>query len=140
MVGQEHPASESGNVVVEFVGVLIVLVVPALLGLLAVSSLLMAQAATTAAVRDAGRAFVRADTTEQGRRQAERIAQESFDQRGVEANLVLDFRCSASGCLTPGSHVTTTVRARVPLTHLGGAVTLEETVTLPVDELREERR
>ena len=131
--------NESGNVVVEFVGVLIVLVVPALLAMLAVSSLLMGQAAATAAARDAGRAFVRAESTSQGRLRAEAIARESFAQRGVDANVTLDFRCSAPSCLAPGAHVTATVHARVPLSYLGTSVTLRETVTLPVDELREQR-
>ncbi len=135
-----HSTRESGNAVVEFVGVLVVLLVPALLGLLAVSALLMGQAATTAAVRDAGRAFVRAENVAQGRQQAESLAREAFEQRGVDANVSLDIRCSQPACLSPGSHVTTTVRANVTLSQLGASITLEETVTLPVDELREERR
>mgnify|MGYP006981345031 CR=1 FL=1 len=132
-------SSESGNVVVEFVGVLIILVVPALLAMLAISSLLMGQAAATAAARDAGRAFVRAENTSQGRLRAEAIAVESFAQRGVDADVILDVRCSAVPCLVPGAYVTTTVRAQVPLSCLGMSVTLRETVTLPVDELRELR-
>lgn len=130
---------EEGNVVVEFVGVLVVLVVPALLALLAVSSLLMAQAAVTAAVRDAGRAFVRAESVSQGRQQAEGFAHEAFEQRGVEAIVTLDFRCVVPACLSPGSRVTTTVRADVDLAPLGTSITLEESMTFPVDELREER-
>ncbi len=131
--------TESGNVVVEFVGVMIILVVPALLSLLAVSSLLMGQAAITAAARDGARAFVRAESVAQGRQHATHVATEAFEQRGVDADVTLDFACSAIPCLTPGASVTTTVRANVVLTSVGLTVTLDESLQLPVDELREER-
>lgn len=136
---QERSGAESGNVVVEFVGVMIILVVPALLALLATSSLLMGQAAITAAARDGARAFVRAESVAQGRHHATDIATEAFDQRGVDAEVAIDFVCSATPCLTPGAAVTTTVRANVRLTSVGMTVTLDESLRLPVDELREER-
>lgn len=136
---QERNSAESGNVVVEFVGVMIILVVPALLALLATSSLLMGQAAITAAARDGARAFVRAESVAQGRHRATDIAAEAFDQRGVDADVTVDFVCSATPCLTPGAAVTTTVRATVRLTSVGMTVTLDESLRLPVDELREER-
>ncbi|MFT3945092.1 MAG: hypothetical protein QM705_14890 [Ancrocorticia sp.] len=132
-------STESGNVIVEFVGVMIVLVVPALLALLAASSLLLGQAAVTAAVRDGARAFVRAESAMQGRHHATQIATEAFEQRGVDADVTVDFACSAIPCLTPGASVTTTVRAHVLLTSVGMTVTLDESLQLPVDELREER-
>ena len=44
-------SSERGNAIVEFVGVMAVLVVPAVIALLAVSALLMGQSALTAAAR-----------------------------------------------------------------------------------------
>ncbi len=131
--------TESGNVIVEFVGVMIILVVPALLSLLAVSSLLMGQAAITAAVRDGARAFVRAESVAQGRQHGATIAAEAFEQRGVDADVTVDFACSATPCLSPGASVTTTVRANVHLTSVGLTVTLDESLRLPVDELREER-
>ena len=130
---------ESGNVIVEFVGVMIILVVPALLSLLAVSSLLMGQAAITAATRDGARAFVRAESVVQGRQHATHIATEAFEQRGVDADVTVDFVCSATPCLSPGAAVTTTVRANVRLTSVGMSVTLDEGLRLPVDELREGR-
>lgn len=136
---QELHSTESGNVIVEFVGVMIVLVVPALLALLAASSLLLGQAAITAAVRDGARAFVRAESAMQGRHHATQIAAEAFEQRGVDAEVTVDFACSATPCLSPGASVTTTVRAHVVLTSVGMTVTLDESLQLPVDELREER-
>ncbi len=131
--------TESGNVLVEFVGVMIVLVVPGLLALLAISSLLMGQAAITAAARDSARAFVRAESVAQGRQHAASIAAEAFEQRGVDADVTVDFACSAIPCLTPGASVTTTVRASVRLTSVGMTAILDESLRLPVDELREKR-
>lgn len=126
---------EDGNAVVEFVGVLAVLVVPAVIALLAASALLMGQTALGAAARDGARAFVRADTVAQGYEHSERLAQQALDSRGVQAQALVDVQCLATPCLSPGAAVTFTVQADIEMPFLH-SVKLTREATVAVDELR----
>lgn len=128
-------SSERGNAIVEFVGVMAVLVVPAVIALLAVSALLMGQSALTAAARESTRAFVRADTTVQAHSRAQTFAQQALDSRGVDSAAIVSVSCSAHPCLTPGATVTITVEADIEVPYLT-TMRLSRQATLPVDEYR----
>ena len=128
-------SSERGNAIVEFVGVMAVLVVPAVIALLAVSALLMGQSALTAAARESARSFVRADTTVQAHGRAQTFAQQALDSRGVDSAAIVSVSCSARPCLTPGATVTITVEADIEVPYLT-TMRLSRQATLPVDEYR----
>ncbi|MGO1590977.1 MAG: TadE/TadG family type IV pilus assembly protein [Ancrocorticia sp.] len=126
---------EQGNVIVEFVGVMAILVVPAVIALLAVSALLMGQSALSAAARDGARAFVRSDSGIDAYDRAQAVAQQALDSRGVDAVAHISVVCSDDPCLSPGATVTLTVQADIDLPYVA-PVRLTQESTMQVDEFR----
>lgn len=109
-------SGEAGTAVVEFIVVAVLLLVPLAYGIVSIMRVQAASEATVQAAREAGRAFVTADSPMQGRRRAEVAAQLAFADQGFEVpGTALHFDCAAEGCLTPGSAVTVHIDWRVPL-------------------------
>lgn len=107
---------EAGTAVVEFIVVAVLLLVPLAYGIASIMRVQAASEATVQAAREAGRAFVTADSPVQGRWRAEAAARLAFTDQGFEVpGTALRIECGVEGCLTPGSEVTVLIDWRVPL-------------------------
>ena len=113
---------DDGNAMVEFVYLSILLMIPLFYVLLAVFQVQGAAFAVTEASRQAGRAFVRADSPDEGRARATKAVQLALhDQSVTDDSVVPTFVCDPPPCdLTSGQRVETTVRYTVSLPFVGG--------------------
>ena len=110
-------ADDSGNAIVEFLGLALVLLVPLVYLVLVLGRLEAATFAAEGAAREAARTYVAADTSEHGSARAAAAAgialrDQGFDDDPVDA---LTLSCSSTPCLEPGSDVAARVDLRVPL-------------------------
>ena len=122
---------ETGNALVEFVFLAVLLMVPLLYVLMTVFQVQAAAFGATEAARQAGRAFAVADSVEAGRAGAVAAAALAMQDQGVRDSGPPEIACPQA-CLTPGSAVTVTVRYRVPLAFLGGLFSASTAPAIPV--------
>jgi hypothetical protein len=132
---------EDGNVIVEFIGITVALLVP--LSIIANSSILVANAylATDVSARTAARAFVVSSSDANGSRAANSAAgliAQDFDSR--DAAITTKITCSKNPCLSPGGFVTVRVskevRLNLPRAFGSRSVVVASQHTAVVDELR----
>jgi len=113
-------SGDGGNAMVEFVYLSLLLMIPVFYALLAVFQLQGAAFAVTEAARQAGRAFVRADTADEGSARAAKAVQLAMSDQHVTATVTPTFSCDPAPCdLTSGQRVETLVSYTVPLPFLG---------------------
>ena len=133
--------SNKGNVIVEFIGITVALLVP--LSIIANSSIMVANAYLSADIsaRTAARAFVVSSSDASGSRAANSAADlvaNDFDSRNQE--ITTKISCSKKPCLSPGGFVTVIVSKKVKLDlprALGSrSVVVTSQHTAIVDELR----
>ena len=108
---------DAGSALVEFVIVAVTLLVPLGYLLMAAATVHSAVTASTAAVREAGRAFTLAPSPDVGRAHAVAAARVAFADQGVDLpEHSLAIRCEGGACLSPGSVVEVAVdwRLRLP--------------------------
>lgn len=107
---------DDGNAMIEFTFLGVLLFVPLVYVVLAVFDVQRASYGASAAVREAGRAYVRADDTAQAERRAEEAARIALADQGLELRPGdLTVTCSADPCLTPGAVVTVRLATSVAL-------------------------
>jgi hypothetical protein len=132
---------EDGNVIVEFIGITVALLVP--LSIIANSSILVANAylATDVSARTAARAFVVSSSDASGSRAANSAAgliAQDFDSR--DAAITTKITCSKNPCLSPGGFVTVRVskevRLNLPRAFGSRSVVVASQHTAVVDEMR----
>lgn len=114
-----HPAArrrdEQGSAVVEFVTLAVILLIPLVYLVLLLGRVQAGAYAVSQAAREAGRAYVTADTGEDAAARARAAAHIAFaDQRFEDAGR-LELACDGSPCLRPDGRVQTTATVRVPL-------------------------
>jgi hypothetical protein len=133
--------SDAGNVIVEFIGITVGLLVP--LSIVANSSLLVANAylATDVAARTAARAFVVSENDVVAFRSATSAARLSVDDFGSGGGTITtQISCSKKPCLSPGGFVTVKISKEIILNlpkALGTrSVLVTSQHTSGVDELR----
>ncbi|GAC1610556.1 MAG: hypothetical protein NVS3B26_17940 [Mycobacteriales bacterium] len=115
-----QPAGDEGNAMVEFVYLSLLLLIPLFYALLAVFQIQGAAFAVTEASRQAGRAFVRADTTDEGTARAAKAVQLALADQQVHATVIPSFSCDPAPCdLSSGQRVETRVSYTVSLPFLG---------------------
>jgi hypothetical protein len=133
--------SDHGNVIVEFIGIIVALLVP--LSIIANSSIMVANAylSTDISARTAARAFVVSSSDASGSRVANSAAAlvaQDFDARN--SAITTRISCSKNPCLSPGGFVTVRVSKEVVLNlprALGSrSVVVTSQHTSVVDELR----
>ena len=133
--------SDEGNVIVEFIGITVALLVP--LSIIANSSIMVANAylSTDISARTAARAFVVSSSDASGSRAASTAAglvAQDFDSRNGPISTKIS--CSKNPCLSPGGFVTVRVSKQVSLNlprALGSrSVVVTSQHTAVVDELR----
>jgi hypothetical protein len=108
--------ADDGNVIVEFIGITVALLVP--LSIIASSSIMVANAylSTDVSARTAARAFVVSSSDASGNRVASAAAglvSQDFDAR--DAAITTKITCSKNPCLSPGGFVTIRVSKEVKL-------------------------
>ena len=107
---------DSGNAVLEFLFLAVLLMVPLVYLLLTVFTVQRAAYAVSSASREAGRVFVSADSAALGRARAEQATAIVLRDSGLTAAAAgLDLTCSAQPCLTPGATVTVVLTYAVEL-------------------------
>lgn len=128
-----RPWGDSGNALVEFTYLAVLLMVPLVYLLLTVFQVQAAAFGTTEAARQAGRAYARADTVAQGEARATEAARLAMADQGIEDSAPPVVDCpDPDPCLTPGSRVVVTVRYRVRLSLLGGLFSKTTAPAVPV--------
>jgi Flp pilus assembly protein TadG len=129
---------DRGSAVLEFVVVGCALLPLVALGASSAVAVHEAASATSAAAREAARAFVTAPTPEQATVRAGAAARLAFADRGRALPVdALTLRCDGP-CLVPGTTVLVTVDWSMPLPFLPGTVSLVSEQRMPVDEFRGE--
>jgi len=125
-----RPRGDDGNALVEFSYLAVLLMVPLVYVLLTVFEVQRAAFGVTEAARQAGRAFVTADTADQGRERARAAATLAMQDQG----LVLCASClqPPTGGLVLGSSVRVRVEHRVVLPLVGGLFSGRVPATIPV--------
>jgi Flp pilus assembly protein TadG len=147
--GAVQQRDDTGTAVVEFVWLGLLMLVPLVYVMLAVSEVQQAAYGASTASRAAGRAFVLAPDTVSGHERAIGAARVALADQGVRQDAIdIDIACSPNpdDCLAPGSDVTVvvSVRQRLPLAPdgLGGAapaITVDSSHTEPYGTFREAR-
>ena len=108
--------SDEGTATIEFTFLSVLLLVPLVYVVLSASQVQRTAYAASEAARNAGRAYVRADSAGDGERQAYAAATLAFRDQGLELPAdALTISCSADPCLTPGARVTVAIRTRAIL-------------------------
>lgn len=116
----KRPAGDDGNAMIEFVYLSILLMVPLFYALLAVFQIQGAAFAVTEASRQAGRAYARADSPDEGTARATKAVQLALADQGVKASVTPSFSCDPSPCdLSSGQRIEARVSYTVPLPFLG---------------------
>lgn len=136
-----RPKSDEGNVIVEFIGITVALLVP--LSIIASSSIIVANAylSTDISARTAARAFVVSSSDSNGSRAAHSAAglvAQDFEE--LNRSITMKITCTKNPCLSPGGYVTVKVSKEVKLNlprALGArSVVVTSQHTSVVDELR----
>ena len=105
---------ESGSALVEFVFLAVVLMVPLVYLVLTMARVQAGAYATAAASREAGRAFITAESSEAAPARADAAARIAFADQGFE-NGDVTARCDDDPCLRPDGRVLVVARVVVPL-------------------------
>lgn len=117
-IGQR--SSDQGAAVVEFVVLAVVVMVPLVYVILVVLQVHAGTYAVVTAAREAGRAYVSADSTSAGSARARTAAKVALADQGF-AEPHVAIRCAGGPCLSPGSRVQVRVATTItiPLTPYG---------------------
>jgi Flp pilus assembly protein TadG len=112
---------DDGNALIEFVYLSLLLMIPLFYLLLAVFQVQGAAFAMTEASRQAGRAFARADTADEGFARANKAVQLALRDQGIDdPSVEAHFSCDPSPCdLSSGQRVETKVSYTVSLPFVG---------------------
>jgi len=108
--------NDVGNVVIEFIGVVVALIIP--ITIISNLSILVSRSfiATESASRAASRAFVVSDTEAKARMRAQATAKVALQDQGVfDKSVSIKISCTKSPCLSPNSYVTVSVQRQVLL-------------------------
>lgn len=128
-------SDDSGNAIVEFLAVTVILLVPLVYLVLVLGRLQAATFAADSAAHEAGRVYAQAATPEQGSARAVAAVGIALRDQGfadVDPAHALAVDCSSIPCLTPGSDVATSVAFAVPLPFVPSFVRAVVPLEIPV--------
>lgn len=129
-----HPeTTESGNAIVEFLGVALLLLVPLIYLIFVLARVQAATYAVQGAAQDVGRAYVLSDSTEQGAERGSAAVRLALLDQGFGATEgQLELSCSQINCLAPGGTITASVTVPVPLPGVPSVMQNYVPVSIPV--------
>lgn len=113
--GQLARRDEGGTAVVEFVVLAVLLLIPLMYLVMVMARLQAGSYAVSQAAREAGRAFVTAESDEHAGARAEAAARIAFLDHSFEDVGRVLVSCDGSPCLRPDGRVETTATVSVPL-------------------------
>ncbi len=113
--GRLVPRDERGSAVVEFVTLAVILLIPLVYLVLMLGRLQAGAYAVSQASREAGRAYVTAQTGQDAVARARAAARISFADQRFEDVGALSISCDGTPCLRADGRVETTATVRVPL-------------------------
>ena len=128
-------ASERGSASLEFITAGLILLVPLVYLVLAMSALQGGALAVEGAARQAARVYVQAPDEAEGTARALRAVQFGLADYGIPAEAAtvrIDCEPSPSGCLTRQGTVVVTVRIIVPLPLVPDVLSLRNTAVIPL--------
>lgn len=128
--------AESGNAIVEFIGVMVVLVAPALVLLAALATLASAHFALSQATSEAARVFTRSSSLDTAQVAARSQANEVWQDRGFSEVLDLSFSCQQSPCFVAGGGITLRLQTAVEIPLVGISVRIDDTQDVRIDQWR----
>jgi len=109
------PRDEGGSAVVEFVVLGVLVLIPLVYLVMMLARVQAGSYAVGLAAREAGRAYVTADTGEDAAGRAQAAARIAFMDQAFEESGRLVIGCDGTPCLRPDGRVETTATVRVPL-------------------------
>lgn len=128
--------SDEGSASLEFITVGLILLVPLVYLILALSALQSGALAAEGAARQAARVFVLSPDEDAARDRAQRAVEVGLDDYGVDTGTAqISIHCSASPstCLTRHELVTVTVRIRVALPLVPDFLSLPDVASIPLE-------
>jgi hypothetical protein len=108
-------SGERGSALVEFVFLAVLMMVPLIYLVMVLARLQAGSYAASAAVREAGRAYVTAQRQEEADGRAQAAARIAFEDQGFGRDAVLRLACDGDPCLRPEGRVTMEATVTVPL-------------------------
>lgn len=132
----EWAGAERGSATIEFVVAGLLMLVPLVYLVLALSAVQAAAFATEGSARQAARAYVRSDSPAEAAAAADRAVRVGLADYGLDAaaaEVAVDCAPEPGRCLTRRGTVAVTVRISVPLPLLPAAVQASTPLAVPVE-------
>ncbi|MFD3443915.1 hypothetical protein ACFDTO_04870 [Microbacteriaceae bacterium 4G12] len=132
----ERATGEGGSASIEFVVAGLLMLVPLVYLVLALSAVQAAAFATEGSARQAARAYVRSDTTAEAAAAVDRAVRIGLADYGLDAaaaDVAVACAPEPARCLTRRGTVAVTVRVSVPLPLLPAAVQASTPLAVPVE-------
>jgi Flp pilus assembly protein TadG len=126
------PRDERGTAVVEFVVLAVLMLIPLVYLVMMMARLQAGSFAVSQAAREAGRAYVTAESGQDAPARAQAAARIAFLDHSFEDDGRLRIACDGSPCLRPDGRVETTATVRVPLPLIPAFVREVVPMSLPV--------
>ncbi len=133
---------DEGSASIEFITVGMLLLVPTVYLVLALSSIQSASFAVEGAVRQASRVFVQADTVAEGQAAASRAIAVTLADYGLDADdaqVVITCRPNPADCLTRRGYVTVTITMVAPLPFFPAVLDADIPPGVPIDAVATEQ-
>lgn len=133
---------DEGSASIEFITVGILLLVPTVYLVIALSSIQSASFAVEGAARQATRVFVQAETTAQGQAAASRAIAVTLADYGLDAadaQVVITCRPNPSDCLTRRGFVTVSITTVAPLPLFPAVLEADLPLGVPIDSVATEQ-
>lgn len=138
----ERLTRDDGSASIEFITVGILLLVPTVYLVLALSSIQSASFAVEGAARHASRVFVQAETVAQARAAASRAIAVTLADYGLDAadaHVVITCRPDPADCLTRRGFVTVAITTVAPLPLFPGVLEADIPPGVPIDSVATEQ-
>lgn len=135
-------ARDDGSASIEFITVGILLLVPTVYLVLALSSIQSASFAVEGAARQASRVFVQAETVAQGQAAASRAIAVTLADYGLDAadaRVIITCRPNPADCLTRRGFVTVTITTVAPLPLFPAVLEADIPPGVPIDAVATEQ-
>jgi len=114
-LGSSGQGAQAGSAVVEFVFLAVLMLVPLFYLVMVLARLQAGAYAVSAASREAGRAYVTAQVSEQAPARAHSAAGLAFADQGFESEGSIQIGCDGTPCLRPEGRVQITATLWVPM-------------------------
>lgn len=113
--GRRPAAGERGSAVVEFVFLAVLMMIPLIYLVMMLGRLQAGAYAAATAAREAGRAYVTAQTETAASDRATAAARIAFEDQGFGGNGRVTLECDGTPCLRPEGRIEATAEVTVPL-------------------------